>query len=200
MVSEHKTGKAVEKILVLLGSPRRQGNSALLAEQIVKGALSANAAIQAETVFLQEKRIAPCQSCYACQKKKSKGCAIQDDMQAIYPKMIEADAWVIASPVYWFSLSAQTKLWMDRCFALPAYQRNAFTGRRIAVAMSYGDKDPFASGCINALRTFQDAYSYTQSHLVGMVYGSAMDAGEIQSNTKVLQEAFALGEKLALAP
>jgi len=200
MVSEHKTGKAVEKILVLLGSPRRQGNSALLAEQIVKGALSANAAIEAETVFLQEKSIAPCQSCYACQKKKSKGCAIQDDMQAIYPKMIEADAWVIASPVYWFSLSAQTKLWMDRCFALPAYQRNAFTGRRIAVAMSYGDKDPFASGCINALRTFQDAYSYTQSHLVGMVYGSAMDAGEIQSNTKVLQEAFALGEKLALAP
>jgi len=200
MVTEHKTGKAVEKILVLLGSPRRQGNSALLAEQIVKGTLSANAAIQVEKVFLHEKTIAPCQSCYACQKKKSKGCAIQDDMQAIYPKMIEADAWVIASPVYWFTLSAQTKLWMDRCFALPAYQRNAFTGRRIAVAMSYGDKDPFASGCINALRTFQDAYSYTQSHLVGMVYGSAMDAGEIQSNTEVLKEAFALGEKLALAP
>ena len=115
------------KVLILLGSPRKKGNSAILAEQIAKGARSADA--DAETIFLQDLTIAPCKSCYACQKPKSRGCAIQDDMQAIYPKLIESDAWVIASPVYWFTMSAQTKLLMDRCFALPAYQSDPFRGK-----------------------------------------------------------------------
>jgi multimeric flavodoxin WrbA len=183
-----------KKVLVLLGSPRRKGNSAILADQITKGVKSAKGKV--ETIYLHGKTIAPCKSCYACQKKGSTGCSIKDDMQEIYPKLIEADAWVIASPVYWFTMSAQTKIFMDRCFALPAYQRNPFKGKRIAIAMSYGDADPFVSGCINALRTFQDAYGYTKSNIVGMVYGSAMNAGEIASNEKVMQEAIDLGKKL----
>ena len=182
-------------ILVLLGSPRKKGNSALLAEQIIKGAESAGATT--ESVFLHGLNISPCRSCYACQKKGSAGCAVDDDMQPLYRKMLQAEAWVIASPVYWFSMSAQTKLWMDRCFALPAYRENPFAGKRIAVAMTYGDTDPFASGCVNALRTFQDAYRYAGAKIVGMVYGSAMAAGEIASNTALLEEAAALGGKLA---
>jgi multimeric flavodoxin WrbA len=184
-----------KKVLVLLGSPRRKGNSALLAEQIAKGAESQGSEV--ETIFLQEKRIAPCSACMNCQQKGSKGCSIQDDMQEIYLKLIEADAWVIASPVYWFTMSAQTKIFMDRCFALPAYQKNPFRGKLIAIAMTYGDEDPFTSGCVNALRAFQDACGYTQSRIVGMVYGSAMEAGEILSNKEVVQEAFELGKKLA---
>jgi len=183
-----------KNVLVLLGSPRKKGNSAILAEQITKGAKSGKAKV--ETIYLQGEKMAPCKACYACQKKDSKGCSIQDDMQKIYPKLIAADAWVIASPVYWFTMSAQTKIFMDRCFALPAYQKNPFRGKRIAIAMTYGDADPFASGCVNALRTFQDAYGYTESPIVGMVYGSAMDAGEIRSNEKIMQEAFDLGRKL----
>lgn len=183
------------KVLVLLGSPREKGNSAMLAEQIAKGANSGNAKV--ETIYLHGKNIAPCKGCMSCQKKGSKGCSIQDDMQEIYLKLIEADAWVIASPVYWFTMSAQTKIFMDRCFALPAYQQDPFRGKRIAIAMTYGDEDVFTSGCINALRTFQDAYGYTGSPIVGMVHGSAMDAGQIQFNKKVMQEAFDLGKKLA---
>jgi hypothetical protein len=79
---------------------------------------------------------------------------------------------------------------------LPAYRSEPFKGKRIAVAMTYGGEDPFDSGCINALRTFQDAFGYIEADLVGMVYGSAMDAGQIRSNEKVLQEAFELGKKL----
>jgi multimeric flavodoxin WrbA len=184
-----------KKILVLLGSPRRKGNSAILAEQIAKGAKAGKAKV--ETIFLHEKSIAPCKACMACQKKGSKGCAIRDDMQEIYPKLLEADGWVIASPVYWFNMSAQTKLFMDRCFGLPAYQKDPFRGKRIAIAMTYGDEDPFTSGCVNALRAFQDAYRYTESEIVGMVYGSAMDAGQIRANEKLLQEAFDLGKMLA---
>ncbi|MBU0653283.1 MAG: flavodoxin family protein, partial [Proteobacteria bacterium] len=70
-------------------------------------------------------------------------------------------------------------------------------GKRIAIAMSYGDADPFASGCVNALRTFQDAFRYTGAKIVGMVYGSAFGAGEICANESLMKEAEELGKKLA---
>ena len=183
-----------KKVLVILGSPRKKGNSAILADQITRGAKSEKAKV--ETIYLQGRDISPCKACFACQKKGATGCSIQDDMQDIYLKLIDADAWVIASPVYWFTVSSQTKIFMDRCFGLPAYNQDAFRDKKIAIAMTYGDEDPFTSGCVNALRTFQDAYKYTGSNIVGMVYGSAMDAGQIRSNEKVMQEAFDLGRKL----
>jgi len=187
--------KAVTKqVLVILGSPRRMGNSSTLATRISRGAKSAGAEV--ETLFLQDLEISPCRGCDTCQKHDSKGCAIEDDMQEIYPKLIKADAWVIASPVYWFTMSAQTKIFMDRCYALPAYTKNPFAGKRIAIAMSYGDVDAVRSGCVNALRTFQDAFRYTRSKIVGMVYGSAMKAGEIKNNKVLMREAEELGKRL----
>ena len=183
-----------KKILVLLGSPRKKGNTAVLANQIIAGAESAGATTQ--KIFLHGLDISPCQACYACQRPDSKGCAIDDEMQPIFNKLIEADGWVIASPVYWFSMSAQTKLFLDRCFALPAYKKDAFTGKRIAVAMSFGDEDAFISGCVNALRTFQDSVRYVGANLVGMVYGSADKPGEIKSNLSLMQQAEVLGKKL----
>ncbi|MBU2551342.1 MAG: flavodoxin family protein [Proteobacteria bacterium] len=182
-----------KKVVVLLGSPRKQGNSALLAQRIVQGAEAAGAGV--ETFYLNGMNIRPCQSCYACQKKDSKGCAVDDDMQILYPKLVEASAWVIASPVFWFTMSAQTKLFMDRCFALMAYGPEAFR-KRIAIAMTFGDTDPFTSGCVNALRTFQDCFRYVGAKITGMVYGSAMEAGQIESNASVLAQAEALGRKL----
>jgi len=184
-----------KKVLVILGSPRRTGNSAALAARIARGA--ASAAAEVETLFLQEMEISPCRGCDTCKKPGSKGCAIEDDMQEIYPKLAGADAWVIASPVYWFTMSAQTKIFMDRCYALPAYAENPFGGKRIAIAMSYGDADPVRSGCVNALRTFQDAFRYTGSQIAGMVYGSAVTAGEIENNEALMREAEELGKRLA---
>lgn len=181
-------------VLVLLGSPRKRGNSALLAAQIASGAKRAGATLS--TIFLHALQIQPCRGCWKCRKAGSTGCAIQDDMQPVYQQMVAADAWVIASPVYWFTVSAQTKLWMDRCLALPAYGNDPFAGKRIAIALTYGGQDPFDSGGVNALRTFQDAYRYTGSTLVGMVYGSAMDAGEIRKNRAVMKAAQDLGKEL----
>jgi multimeric flavodoxin WrbA len=186
---------ASNKVLVLLGSPRKKGNSNTLAEQIIKGAESAGATV--EKISLHGKNISPCQACYACQKPNSKGCAIDDEMQPIYGKLVEAGTWVIASPVYWFNMSAQTKLFMDRCFALLAYKENAFKNKRIAIAMSYGDADPFNSGCVNALRTFQDAFRYVGAKIIGMVYGCAEKPGEIKLNEALMQQAELLGKTLA---
>jgi len=184
-----------KKILVLLGSPRKKGNSTTLAQKIIAGAQSAGATV--ETIYLHGQDIAPCHACYGCLKPDNDSCVIDDDMQPIYPKLIEADAWVIASPVYWFTMSAQTKLFMDRCFSLFNNNKEALAGKRIAIAMSYGDSDPFNSGCVNALRTFQDAYRYVGANIVGMVYGSAEKPGGIESNQALMDEAEALGKKLA---
>jgi len=190
-------GENQQHVVALLGSPRKKGNSTVLAKQIIHGVESVGAKV--ETVYLNGLNIKPCQGCYACKKKNSTGCAVDDDMQSLYPKLIESDAWIIASPVYWFSMSAQTKIFMDRCFALwnedpeinPIYQK------LIAIAMSYGDSDPFNSGCVNALRSIQDAYRYAGANIVGMVYGSADEPGEIASNAELMTQAEKIGKKLA---
>lgn len=188
-----------KKILVLLGSPRKKGNSTTLAKQIVQGAESAGAEV--ETVYLNGLDIKPCQGCYACKKKNSKGCVVDDDMQSLYPKIIASDALVIATPVYWFNMTAQTKIFMDRCFGLfdAEFTVNPLHKKRIAIAMSYGDTDPFNSGCVNALRSFQDAFRYVGAKMDGMVYGSAEAPGEISSNTALMQQAEDLGKKLGRA-
>jgi len=194
-----QNGEKQKQVIVLLGSPRKKGNSTVLAKQIISGVESVGA--KTETVYLNGLNIKPCQGCYACKKKDSSGCAVDDDMQSIYPKLIESDAWVIASPVYWFSMSAQTKIFMDRCFALfnGDSKKSTLYKKRIAIAMSYGDADPFNSGCVNALRSFQDAYRYAGARIIGMVYGSAEEPGEIASNTELMKQAEELGKKLVSA-
>ena len=186
-----------KRILVLLGSPRKKGNSTTLAKQIVKGAESAGAEV--ETIYLNGLKIKPCQGCYGCKKKDSKGCVVKDDMQPLYPKIVAADALVIATPVYWFNMTAQTKIFMDRCYGLfdASFTVNPLLKKRIGIAMSYGDTDPFNSGCVNALRSFQDAFTYVGAKIDGMVYGSAEEPGEISSNAVVMQQAEDLGRKIA---
>ena len=185
-----------KKILVLLGSPRKKGNSTTLAKQIVQGAESAGAEV--ETVYLNGLNIKPCQGCYACQKKGAKGCAVDDDMQSLYPKVAASDALVIATPVYWFNMTAQTKIFMDRLYGMfdTNFTVNPLYKKKIAIAMSYGDTDPFNSGCVNALRSFQDAFRYVGAKMAGMVYGSAEEPGEISSNAVLMQQADDLGRKL----
>ncbi|MEJ2100323.1 MAG: flavodoxin family protein [Desulfobacterales bacterium] len=193
-----KTGENQKHVVVLLGSPRKKGNSAVLARQIIYGVESVGAKV--ETVYLNGLNIKPCQGCYACKKKNSTGCAVDDDMQTLYPKLVESDAWIIASPIYWFNMSAQTKIFMDRCFALwnenPEISR--MNKKRVAIAISYGDSDPFNSGCVNALRSFQDAYRYAGMKIVGMVYGSADEPGEIASNAELMAQAEELGKMLVM--
>jgi len=189
-----KSRKAA-KVVVLIGSPRKKGNTAALAEQIAESASAAGARV--ELCFLHGMNIRPCTACEACHQPQGKGCIIEDDMQKVYPKLKEADAIVWASPIYWFTMSAQMKLAMDRCYALLGTEEHAFKGKRMALAFSYGGDDPFDSGCVNAIRTFQDAFGFIGAEIVGMVYGSAAAAGDIRSNAKVMGEAAELGRKLA---
>ena len=185
-------------VLIVKGSPRENGNSAALADQVAAGAEAAGAKV--ETCYLHAMDIQPCDACDFCQDAADTGCVIDDDMQALYPKVREADALVYASPVYWFTISAQMKLFMDRCYALGGDEdyasEHALAGKRIGIILTYGGDDPFDSGAINAIRTFQDIFDYVPAEIVGIVYGYASDPGEIKSNHALMQKAFKLGEKL----
>jgi multimeric flavodoxin WrbA len=187
-----------KKVLILNGSPRREGNSATLAEQVAAGAKEAGG--QVETVHLHELDIQPCDACDTCQAGDI-DCVIEDDMQDLYPKVSAADAIVYASPIYWFSVSAQLKLFIDRCYAMGEDTDEptdyALAGKKIGVVLTYGGDDPYDSGAINAIRMFQDIFRYVPAEIVDIVYGSAMDEGEIKENAELMKRAFELGANLA---
>jgi multimeric flavodoxin WrbA len=185
----------MKKVLVVMGSPRRKGNSATLAQNVIAGAKSAGAEV--ESFYLHEMDVRPCDGCCECRQDGSRGCVIDDDMQELYPKLLQADALVIASPVYYFTVSAQTKLFMDRWYALGKGHNNALNGKQIGIILTYGDSDPFNSGAVNALRTFQDAFNYVGAHIVAIVYGSASAAGEIKANRDLMAKAYDMGQELA---
>ncbi len=103
-----------KKVLILSGSPRKGGNSDTLCDCFMRGAQEAGHEV--EKVWVQGKRVAPCLACYYC-KDHSGECAVKDDMGEILGKMLAADVIVLASPVYFYSISAQLKAVIDRTVA-----------------------------------------------------------------------------------
>ena len=184
-----------KSILSFMGSPRKNGNSTVLAKQIVEGALAAGARV--ESFYLHKMKISPCTACDKCHKADDRFCVIKDDMQKLYPKIIAADGLILASPIYFFTVSAQLKLFMDRCYALGGPNGYQFKGKKIAIALTYGDVDPFRSGAVNAMRTFQDAFAYVEADIAGYVYGTGLEQGEIAKNKALMKDAFDLGKILA---
>ena len=103
-----------KKVLILSGSPRKGGNSDLLCDEFMRGAIDAGNEV--EKIRIAEKKIGYCSACYFC--RTSGGvCAKKDDMAEILQKMIDADVIVLSSPVYFYSIDAQLKAVIDRTVA-----------------------------------------------------------------------------------
>lgn len=103
-----------KKVLILSGSPRKGGNTDLLCDEFARGATAAGNAV--EKVRVAALKIAPCLGCYFC-KEHGGQCVHSDDMAVLLQKMIDADVLVLASPVYFYSISAQLKAVIDRTVA-----------------------------------------------------------------------------------
>ena len=103
-----------KKVLILSGSPRKGGNSDILCDEFLRGAQDAGH--KAEKIRIAEKKAAPCSGCYYCSTHGG-ACVHKDDMADILQKMIDADVIVLASPVYFYSISAQLKTVIDRTVA-----------------------------------------------------------------------------------
>ena len=101
-----------KKVLILSSSPRRNGNSDLLCNEFMRGA--AEAGHQVEKIFLKDRRIGYCTGCGACYGGAGP-CPQKDDAAGVIGKMVEADVIVMATPVYFYAMSAQMKMMIDRC-------------------------------------------------------------------------------------
>ena len=102
------------KVYAVTGA-RKGGNTARLTQQFIKGALSAGHEVICDNLF--DSNIHGCAGCQAC-KANGGACVIKDDIPAMLSKLLAADVVVLASPVYYFSVSAQLKMFLDRCNAV----------------------------------------------------------------------------------
>lgn len=182
-----------KSIIILKGSPRQKGNSAVLAEQVAAGALESGA--QVESFYLHGMDIRPCDGCDEC--IDTGACVIKDDMQKLYPKLITADAIVLASPIYWFTYSAQLKACIDRWYALWNDQHDLFKSKVFGVVLTYGDDDLYTSGGINAIHKLETMFRFLQTNVVSWVYGSLGGVGDAQKHPELMEKAYRLGKKLA---
>ena len=183
-----------KNILILKGSPRPDGNSATLAERAADGARAAGA--QVESIYLHDLDIRACDACDEC--RDTNICVIKDDMNLIYPKLAAAQAILLASPVYWFTFSAQLKTCIDRWYGFQGNNWREVSHKVFGVILAYGDADLYESGGINAIRTFESMCRYLKSEIVGIVHGSLSNVGDAQKHPELLQQAYELGQRLAL--
>jgi multimeric flavodoxin WrbA len=183
-----------KKVLILKGSPRERGNSNILADRAAVGAQEAGA--QVESVYLHGLDIRPCDGCDLC-KENGEYCVIEDDMQPLYPKFLESEAMILASPIYWFTYSAQLKLCIDRWYGLWNFNPDVFKGKPMGIILTYGDTDLYTSGAINAIHTLETMFRFLRAPILGMVYGSVNDPGEAAKHPEMLEAAYKLGQRLA---
>lgn len=176
-----------KKVLILSGSPRKNGNSDLLCNEFMKGALEAGH--EAEKIRVQEKKIGYCMACYAC--KEHGICAINDDMAELLQKMIDCDVMVLSSPVYFYSIDAQLKAVIDRSVARWTEVKNKEF--YYIVTAADGEKEA-AETTINCFRGYADCVDGAKE--MGIIYGmGAYEKGEI-IGTKAMIDAYEMGKQV----
>ncbi|HUX47669.1 MAG TPA: flavodoxin family protein [Dehalococcoidia bacterium] len=185
------------KVLGIMGSPRRQGNTELLLDKAMEGAVEARAEV--EKVLVSKLKISPCLEIYAC--RKDGNCAIRDDMQSLYKKLLEADHIIFASPIFFYGITSHAKAIVDRCQALwirryvldmGGEDERERRGVFISVGATRGKK--LFDGAVLTVKYFFDA--------VGVKYSGDLlvrgidNKGQIEENPAALENAFRLGQEL----
>ena len=172
-------------ILILTGSPRKDGNTDLLVKAFAKGASQQH---HVEVVSVHDYKVNPCMGCNACFKNKANACVQNDDMPLIYEKMSGADMLVIASPVYFYGLSAQLKAVIDR-FHNPI--RDTFRLKKMALLLVGAATLPELFDSI--LAQYRLCLNFFKLEDAGRVLVRGVkDKGDIM-NTEALQGAIDLG-------
>lgn len=176
-----------KKVLILSGSPRKGGNSDLLCDEFMRGAREAGHEV--EKIRVQEKKVACCIACYACEKTGV--CAIKDDMAEIMQKMIDCDVMVLASPVYFYSIDAQLKAVIDRSVCRWTEVKN----KEMYYIMTAADEERTAvETTLACFRGYADCVEGAEEK--GVIYGTGVyRAGEVKE-TKAMQEAYEMGKKI----
>ena len=179
----------MKKVLVISSSPRRNGNSDLLCDQFMKGAIEAGH--RAEKIFLADKTIHYCTGCGAC-ANATRPCVQKDDVAEILEKMVGADVIILATPVYFYTMCAQLKTLIDR--SCPRY--TAISNKEFYFILTAADTSRAAMN-----RTLESLHGFTEDCLEnsrekGIVFGlGVMDRGEVKE-TPAYREAFEMGKRI----
>jgi multimeric flavodoxin WrbA len=164
------------KIIGILGSSRKRGNSDILLDIALKEAKKSGAEVS--KISLRGKTIAPCDGCGKCQK--SGKCVVKDDMQGIYQEMLEADGILWATPIYFWSMTGQTKIVLDRTFAL--------SNPRLQLANKVGGLITVASirGCMSTAHIFHSYFRFMSMFFTESVTGLASAKGAIKESESTI--------------
>lgn len=186
------------KLICLLGSPRRGGNTDLLAQAACRAFEEAGGEV--ETLVLSKLDLRPCTGCDWCKQQHDRPCVIQDDMQRIYDRMLAADAILWGTPVYSWAPSVELKVVLDRQFALGDYQSTtwaaALAGRPVGAVVAYADPDPATNGFYHCYHIVRVVAIASGGRFVGCAHGAASNRGEIKQHPTALADAATLGRKL----
>ncbi|HKQ55425.1 MAG TPA: flavodoxin family protein [Methyloceanibacter sp.] len=173
------------KALVLSSSPRRNGNSALLAEAVHAGLIEAGH--DATFLYADDFLKAFLRDCRTCRKPDGE-CAIEDGYRSVFfDQYLPADGFIAATPIYWYGMAAQLKAFYDRtfCYYAASYPRSAeviekMQGKRIGLALSSEETFPMVSGGI--ICQMQEFARYTHSTFVGVVHGYGNARGDVRKD------------------
>lgn len=187
------------KIVCLLGSPRKTGNSATVAARLMARAAALGAEV--ETIWLNGLQYRGCQACYAC-KNGSESCVVKDDLTPVLEAVRTADAVVLASPVYYGDVSAQLKAFIDRtfCYLKPEYYARPDCsrlepGKGFAMVLIQGhpDENSFAD-VFPRYDFFFNWYGYRAGHLIRGL--GISERSDVTKRDYLMEGADAVAEKL----
>lgn len=179
------------RVLALMGSPRKGGNTDLLVEEFLKGARLKGAEV--DKVWLNDLKIRGCQACLACHKTGK--CRQKDEMSRLYDLLFKADLWLLASPVYWWGPTAQTKAMIDRWYCL-AYgdKPEIIKGKKMVLITASADSVKIATPYLFGM--LREACRFLQMKWAGEIAVQAGPKGEVAKKRGVLKKARNLGARL----
>lgn len=187
-IQKSRKEQQMSRIVVLQGSVRRGGNTQMLVEAFVKGAEQQNCV---EVISVADYHVNPCIGCNSCFSRENHQCFQQDDMQKVYDKLAAADVIVVASPVYFYGVSAQLKAIIDR---LHTPLRNTFQVKKMALLLVAASP---LTGVFDAIKVqYQLVLDYFHLEDLGSVLvREVKNQGDIAGNAG-LKEAYELGTKI----
>ncbi len=188
------------KILAIYGSPRVLGNTSQLLRQAVQGARDAGGIV--EEVVLRDLKMSPCLEIYGC--KETGRCVLRDDFQKLYDQILQVKGLMLASPIFFYTVSAHTKIFMDRCqsFWVKKYwlegakfgvREPERKGLFISVGATRGKK--LFDGALLTVRYFFDALDTELWR--SLLYRGLDFEGDVLQHKEFLEEAYSAGFDLA---
>jgi multimeric flavodoxin WrbA len=176
------------KILALIGSPRKGGNTDIIVNQILEGAMTQGH--KTTTLYLYDYEILPCIDCRTCKKGKLV-CTLKDDMVKIYPELEKADLIIFGTPIYWYGPTAKMKLLIDRLRPFIANEKLKHKKALIVAPSAEGEM-----ACTPLLEMFSMSFDYLGMQLVDKILITAYEKGEIAENKEEMNKAKKFGSSL----